>query len=66
MAERKLDIAVAAFNPTPEGSMNFLGDGKAKNLDSKDFGQLVLETKFVNSRSASNMNRSKGNNEIIK
>jgi len=66
MAERKLDIAVTAFNPTQEGTINFLGDGKAKNLDTKDFGQIVLETKFVRGNSVSEMNKNPNSYEKSK
>jgi hypothetical protein len=38
MDERKLDMAVAAFSPTPEGTLDF-ENGKAKNLDKKEFGK---------------------------
>lgn len=56
MAERKVDMAVTTFNPTPEGILEF-DNGRARNLDTKDFGQIVLEEKFVKGKSISDMNR---------
>lgn len=60
MEERKLDMAVTAFNTTPDGTLEF-DSGKVKNLDTKTFGQMFLEEQFINKserNSISNMNRS--------
>lgn len=54
MEERKLDLAVTAFNTTPEGDLEF-DNGKAKNLDTR---QMFLEEHFVKSgKSTSEMNK---------
>ena len=46
MDERKLDMAVTAFNTTPDGTLEF-DTGMVKNLDTKTFGQMFLEERFV-------------------
>ena len=64
MGERELDMAMTAFSATPDGTLEF-DSGKAKNLD-KNFGQIVLEEKFVKGKTIRDMNRNPGDNQITK
>lgn len=65
MEERKLDVAMTAFSTTPDGTLEF-DKGKAKNLDTKDFGQIVLEEKFVKGKTVRDMNRNPGDNQMTR
>lgn len=59
MGKRKVDIALTSFTPDPNGELEF-GKGRAENLDTRDFGQIVLEERFVKGikgRSISGMNK---------
>ena len=47
MDERKIDIAVTAFNTTPEGTLEF-DNGKVKTLDKKEFGKAFLMDRVLN------------------